>query len=74
MVTTTDGQATQTIGLFDDVIEVREARPAEANRLLAEGHWTLQGVYQWAALAEPKKPGEPPYVRKSVVYVLLRRR
>ena len=73
MVTTTDGQATQTQGFFDDVAEIRECRVAEANQLLAEG-WQLQGVYSWTQRVEPKKPGEQGYVRRAVVYVMLRRR
>jgi hypothetical protein len=78
MMTPTDGQAAQTIGFFNDVAEIRECRVAEANQLLAEG-WQLQGVYSWSQRVEPKrvepkKEGEQGYVRRAVVYVLLRRR
>jgi hypothetical protein len=73
MMTPTDGQAAQTIGFSNDVAEIRECRVAEANQLLAEG-WQLQGVYSWSQRVEPKKEGEQGYVRRAVVYVLLRRR
>jgi hypothetical protein len=49
MVTTTNGQATQTQGPLADVREIRECRLAEANKLLAEG-WELHGVHNWASL------------------------
>jgi hypothetical protein len=73
MVTITDGQAAPASGIYDDVAEIKECRVAEANQLLAEG-WQLQGVYTWTQRQEPKKPGEQSYVRRTVVYVLLRRR
>jgi hypothetical protein len=71
MTTATDRQTSQTPGLFDDVLEIRECRVAEANQLLNEG-WQLQGIYNWSQRQEGKKPGESSYMRRAVVYVLLR--
>jgi hypothetical protein len=74
MTPTTDGQTSQPIpGTYDDVLEIRECRAAEANDLLAAG-WTLQGVYNWSQRVESKKTNEQSYVRRAVLYVLLRRR
>ena len=73
MATMTESQVPPSLRMFDDVVEIKECRLAEANQLLAEG-WQLQGVYSWAQRQEPKKPGEQGYVRRAVVYVLLRRR
>jgi hypothetical protein len=74
MVTMSDGhQTAQVPGFFDGVVEIREARVAEANQLLAEG-WQLQGIYAWSGRVEAKKAGEQGYVRKAAMYVLLKRK
>jgi hypothetical protein len=87
MVTTSDDQITPLreaqdrpqAGWFDGVQEIRECTAKAANELLAAG-WRLQGVYPYAlrveakACLEPRRkdPASHPYVRKGMVYVMLR--